>query len=79
MCEVSYEHFLQDDFTFNRLRVICITLLGKKMDFTILSENMNFPKIHIPPYVKGLVNIVQMRDSGAKVVTSMLYVQLKII
>ena len=29
--------------------------------------------------LKGLCNIVQMRDSGAKVVTSMLDVQLKII
>ena len=29
--------------------------------------------------LKGLGNIVQMRDSGAKVVTSMLDVQLKII
>ena len=30
-------------------------------------------------YLKGLCNIVQMRDSGAKVMTSMLDVQLKII
>ena len=29
--------------------------------------------------LKGIGNIVQMRDSGAKVVTSMLDVQLKII
>ena len=32
-----------------------------------------------PRRLKGLCNIVQMRDSGAKVVTSMLDVQLKII
>ena len=31
------------------------------------------------PILKGLCNIVQMRDSGAKVLTSMLDVQLKII
>ena len=35
--------------------------------------------LFVNPSLKGLCNIVQMRDSGAKVVTSMLDVQLKII
>ena len=38
------------------------------MGYTIIIANL-----------KGLGNIVQMRDSGTKVVTSMLDVQLKII
>ena len=37
-----------------------------------ISQNFVWP-------LKGLGNIVQMRDSGSKVVTSMLDVQLKII
>ena len=35
--------------------------------------------MHTDKTLKGLGNIVQMRDSGSKVVTSMLDVQLKII